>query len=44
MKKVHKGGVQLSDEEKTYLLTFLHTFSDTSFLSNPNFSNPFIDE
>ena len=42
MKKVHKGGVHLSEDEKRYLLAFLKTFSDSVFISNPDFSNPFL--
>ena len=41
MKKVHRGGVHLSSEERSNLLAFLKTFSDTTFLNNTNFSNPF---
>jgi len=35
------GGVHLSDEEKRKLIAFLHTFTDTTFINNPAFSNPF---
>lgn len=31
----------LSEEEKQALISFLHTFTDTSFTKNPNFKNPF---
>ncbi len=41
MKKAHKGGVQLNDQEKLDLLSFLLTFSDSTFITNPDFSNPF---
>jgi cytochrome c peroxidase len=34
MKNVDEGGVQLTEEEKFYLLTFLKTLSDTTFLQN----------
>lgn len=41
MKKVHLGGLQLTLQEKSDLLAFLKTLSDTSYLSNPDLSNPF---
>ena len=41
MKKVKSGGIRLSGEEKRYLLAFLHTFTDSAFISNPDFSDPF---
>lgn len=41
MKKAHQGGVHLNEEEKSDLISFLKTFSDTAFLTNPDFSNPF---
>jgi len=41
MKNVHRGGVQLTAEDKKDLIAFLHTFTDTSFLKNPDFANPF---
>jgi cytochrome c peroxidase len=41
MKKAHQGGVHLTAEEKLDLISFLKTFSDTSFINNPDFSNPF---
>jgi len=33
-------GLNLSDQEKVDLIAFLKTFSDYSFLSNPDFSDP----
>ena len=41
MKYVERGGVQLSEEEKSDLLAFLMTLTDSTFISNPAFSNPF---
>ena len=41
MKNVHQGGIQLTPEEKSALVDFLKTFTDTTFINNPNFSNPF---
>ncbi len=40
MKSVDEGGVQLSPEEKYYLKMFLLSLSDSSFIENPAFSNP----
>ena len=41
MKQIHHGGIQLTDTEKGYLLEFLKTLTDTTFLSNPALSSPF---
>lgn len=41
MKNVHEGGIQLTTEEKSDLISFLHTLTDTSFIHNPDFANPF---
>lgn len=41
MKNVHQGGVRLTDQEKSDLVAFLKTLTDTSFIHNPLFSNPF---
>jgi len=35
MKNVDEGGVQLTEEEKFYLLAFLKTLSDTTFIQDP---------
>lgn len=35
------GGLGLSDYEKQALVAFLHTFTDTTYYSNPDFKNPF---
>ncbi len=37
MKKVADGGVQLTEQEKIDLKAFLLTFSDPSFINNPDF-------
>ncbi len=34
-------GLQLTDEEKSDLVAFLKALTDTSFISNPDFGNPF---
>ncbi|EDM38624.1 cytochrome C peroxidase [Pedobacter sp. BAL39] len=34
--------LRLSVQEKKELIAFLHTFTDTSFINNPEFSNPFL--
>ena len=41
MAEVHKGGIKLTDTEKKQIIAFLRTMSDSSFISNPSFSNPF---
>lgn len=41
MEYVHQGGVKLSAEDKKKIVAFLLTLSDSSFISNPEFSNPF---
>ena len=40
MKFVHQGGVQLTDWEKRALIAFLHTLTDSTFITNPAFQNP----
>lgn len=35
------GGLGLTDREKMALVKFMKTFSDTSYLNNPAFKNPF---
>ncbi len=34
-------GIQLNEEEKKSIIAFMHTLTDSSFLINPNYSNPF---
>lgn len=34
------GGIHLSDEEKRCLITYLHTLTDSTFLTNPAFGPP----
>jgi cytochrome c peroxidase len=41
MKKVDQGGIQLTDDEKENLIAFLKTLTDTTFVNNPEFSDPF---
>ncbi len=41
MKKVNQGGVHLTPQEKLDLLSFLKTLTDTAFVSNPAFSDPY---
>jgi len=40
MKNVHQGGIQLTNQEKDDLKAFLLTFSDSDFITNPEFSQP----
>ena len=42
MEFAHKGGANLTYEEKLSILAFLNTLTDSVFVSNPEFSNPFI--
>ena len=37
----HQGGVQLTKDEKQKVIAFLKTLTDTTFLTNPEFGNPF---
>ena len=41
MALVHQGGMNLSTDEKDKIIKFLKTLSDSSFISNSKFSNPF---
>ncbi len=36
-----QGGAKLSEDEKRKIIVFLHTLTDSVFLTNPEFSNPF---
>ncbi len=37
----HQGGVQLSEEEKSKIIQFLYTLTDSVFIANTAFGNPF---
>lgn len=41
MKKVNQGGVKLTEQEKLNLVAFIKTLTDTTFINNPDFSDPF---
>ncbi|NOY51808.1 MAG: c-type cytochrome [Chlorobi bacterium] len=41
MKKVGNGGVQLTQQEKNNLIAFLKTLTDTTYINNPELSDPF---
>lgn len=42
IKAVHQGGLQyLTPQDKADLVAFMKTLTDTAFLNNPKFSNPF---
>ena len=41
MQFAHKKGVHLTEKEKEDIIAFLHTLTDSSFITNPAFSNPF---
>lgn len=38
----HEGGINLTSEQKADLIAFLKTLTDSSFIENPAFSDPFI--
>jgi cytochrome c peroxidase len=42
MEFVHQGGARLTKDEKRKILAFLLTMSDSVFVSDPEFSNPFL--
>ena len=44
MKKVEQGGIQLNDDEKESLMAFLKTLTDTTFINNPEYADPFENE
>jgi cytochrome c peroxidase len=41
MEFAHQGGAKLTGEDKRKIIAFLLTLSDSSFISNPEFRNPF---
>ncbi|MCF8304494.1 MAG: hypothetical protein K9I94_14565 [Bacteroidales bacterium] len=44
MKKVDQGGVQLDEGQKNDLIAFLKTLTDSTFVNNPDYANPFTNE
>ena len=44
MEFVHRGGANLTKEEKQKIIAFLQTLTDSAFITNPEFSNPFEKE
>lgn len=42
MEFAREGGAKLSDDEKRKIILFLRTLTDSSFIENSEFSNPFI--
>ena len=40
MKKVSEDGVNLSDDEKSDLVMFLKSLTDSTFIQNPAFQDP----
>ncbi|RMG82324.1 MAG: cytochrome-c peroxidase [Bacteroidetes bacterium] len=40
MKKAHQGGLHLTAQEKADLIAFLKTFTDESFINNPDYLAP----
>lgn len=43
MEFVHQRGAKLTSDDKRKIVAFLLTLSDSSFILNPEFSNPFIN-
>lgn len=41
MEFAHQGGACLTAKEKEQIISFLKTLTDSTFLNNPEFSNPF---
>lgn len=41
MGMAHNGGVHLTEDEKYFIISFLSTLSDSVFIKEPAFSNPF---
>lgn len=41
MEFAHQGGVRLTKEEKENIMAFLKTLTDSTFLTNPEYGNPF---
>jgi len=41
MHKLNTRGAQLTSQQKKDLINFLNTLNDTSFITNPKYSNPF---
>ena len=42
MEFAHQGGPKLNAHEKRKVIAFLKTLSDSTFITNPEFSNPFL--
>ena len=40
MKKIDQGGAQLSPQDKSDLIMFMKSLTDSSFVNNPNFQDP----
>lgn len=40
MKQVSQGGIRLTEEQKINLISFLTVLTDSTFVTNPDFSNP----
>ncbi len=42
MNSARNGGVHLSAEKQRQIVAFLHTLTDSTFINNPEFGNPFL--
>ena len=40
----HRKGVRLASDEKRKIIRFLHTLTDSAFITDPAFSDPFVKE
>jgi cytochrome c peroxidase len=38
----HEGGISLTEAEKEDLIAFLYTLTDSAFITNQAFSDPFL--
>ncbi|MEO8148958.1 MAG: hypothetical protein ABI723_15030 [Bacteroidia bacterium] len=42
MEFAHRGGAKLTTDEKQNIIAFLKTMTDSVFITNPEYSDPFI--
>jgi cytochrome c peroxidase len=40
----HKGGANLTENEKHQIIAFLNSLTDSIFITNPEFGNPFLED
>lgn len=44
MTRARDGGMHLTEKEKSDVLSFLYTLTDSVFIANPEFGNPFVEK